>query len=102
MKIRLPKDARRRSGLDPQGELQKVCNKLYYGDENQSSGPGERTMFRGVVCVGAVLAVPEPGGEPMISVGASWTHDDSEPDYALALAEHLRRVADALERSARS
>lgn len=90
------------SGRDPQGELQKVCNKLYYGDENQTEGIGQRSMFRGVVAVGAVVVVPEPGGEPVISVGASFTFDDSTPDFALALAEHLRAVADRLEKEASS
>lgn len=100
MSLKLPDDARRRPGLDPEKELRKVCNKLYYGDENRTEGPGTATMFRGVVCVGAVLAVPIAGGDPMISIGASYTFDDSEPDYALALAEHLRLVADALEKAA--
>lgn len=102
MKHPLPDNARRRSGLDPQSELQKVCNKLYWGDENKSSGPGEATMFRGVVCVGAVLSVPDPGGDPVISIGAAFTFDDREPEYARALASHLRLVADRLDKEAAS
>lgn len=95
---KLPANARRRADQFPGQELKKACNRLYYGDENISEPPGKVSMFRGVVAVGAILTVPEPGGEPVISCGGVWTIDPSEPQYALALAEYLRELADGLER----
>lgn len=99
---KLPPNARRRSNQNPGDELQKVCNRLYYGDENISGPPGKVSMFRGVVVAGAVLTVPEPAGDPVITCGGNWTIDPSEPEYTRALADYLRRLADALDREAGS
>ncbi len=99
---KLPPNARRRSHQFPGQELQKACNKLYYGDESISEPPGKVSMFRGVVVAGAVLTLPEPMGDPIISCGGAWTIDPSEPEYTRALADYLRRLADALDKEAGS
>lgn len=100
--IRLPPNAKRRSNQHPWEECRKACHKLYYGDENISEPPGKATMFRGVVVVGAVLSIPDPGGDPVITCGGLWTIDDKEPQYASALADYLRDLADGLDREAGS
>lgn len=100
--IRLPPNTRRRANQFPGEELKKACNKLYYGDENISEPPGKDSMFRGVVVVGAVLAVPEPGGDPVVTCGGLWTVDPTEPEYCRMLANYLRELADTLEREAGS
>jgi hypothetical protein len=45
-----------------------------------------------------VLAVPEPGGEFVVSTGGAYTFDPQEPRYAIALAAQLREMADKLEK----
>lgn len=99
---RLPPNAKRRRDMHPWEECKKAAQRLYYGDENISAPPGKASMFRGVVVVGAVLSVPEPGGDPIITCGGSWTIDDKEPEYAKALADYLRDMADQLDREAGS
>jgi hypothetical protein len=99
---RLPLGARRMAHASPREELRKACHKLYYGDENIREPPGKVSMFRGVVVVGAVLSVPDPGGDPVITCGGIWTIDDKDPRYAKALADHLRLMADGLDREAGS
>ena len=99
---RLPKNAKRRYHAKPWEESQKAVNKLYWGDENISSGPGKTSMFRGVVVVGCVLSEPTPGGDMVATAGGAWTFDPQEPRYALVLAERLRLLADELEREAGS
>lgn len=100
--MKLPPHFKRRASQFPGQELQKACNKLYYGDENISEPPGKVSMFRAVVVVGALLAVPEPGGDPVIRCGGSWTIDPAEPEYSRALADYLRDLADQLEKEAGS
>ena len=95
---RLPAGARRRSGQFPGHELQKACNKLYYGDENISEPPGRVSMFRAVVVAGAVLVVEEPGGDPVIRVGGTYTIPTDDPEQVRAIADYLRELADALDR----
>lgn len=99
---KLPPDAKRRRDQFPNEELRKATNKLYYGDENISEPPGKTSMFRGVVAVGVVLAVPEPGGNPYMTCGGTWTVDPTEPEYYRALADYLRTLADALDKEAMS
>jgi hypothetical protein len=95
---RIPAGARRRSGQFPGEELKKACNKLYYGDENISEPPGKTSMFRAVCVVGAVLVVPEPGGDPVIRVGGTYTIPTDDPEQVRAIADYLRDLADALDR----
>ncbi len=101
---RLPKDARRVSGLDPWKELHKHVNELYWGDRERDGPPAAKaTAYRGVVIIGCVIAQnQELGGQLMLKTGGSWTWDDKEPEVARALAEQLRAAADALEREAGS
>jgi hypothetical protein len=99
---RLPPGAVRVPHQQPREELRKACHKLYYGDENIREPPGKSGMFRGVVTIGAVLSIPEPGGDPVISCHGVWTIDPTEPQYAAALADYLREVADGLERESGS
>lgn len=101
MKYQLPKNAKARPGADPWRECKRVANWLYYGDAEIDDGPGEPTMFRGVVVVGVVLAL-DKDGETCARTGGVWTFDPKEPRYALALAEQLRATADRLEREAAS
>ncbi len=99
---RLPPNAKRERFKNPGAEIQKACNKLYYGDENISEPPGKVSMFRAVVVAGAVLTVPEPGGDPVITCGGNWTIDPQEPEYTRALADYLRVMADGLEKEVAS
>lgn len=96
--VRIPAGARRRSGAFPGKELQKACNKLYYGDENISEPPGKVSMFRAVAVIGAVLVVDEPGGPPAIRVGGTYTIPTDDPEQVRAIAAYLRDLADALDR----
>lgn len=95
---KLPPNARRVTNQHPREECRKACHKLYYGDENIREPPGKPAMFRGVVVAGVVLSVPDPMGDPVMTCSAVWTVDPTEPQYAAALADYLREVADGLER----
>lgn len=104
MTLRLPKDARKAPGLNPWEELHKHVNELYWGDRERNGPPAAGvTPYRGVVVIGAVIAVkPGVAGELVLKTGGSWTFDDKQPEVARALAEQLREAADALEREAGS
>ncbi len=104
MTPRLPKNARRVTGLNPWLELKKHVNELYWGDrERDGPPPAKDTAYRGVVVLGCIIA-QKPGiaGEIVLRTGGAWTFDDQEPEVARALAASLRDAADSLEREAGS